>query len=93
MKSKKLKIISFKIDEKDLQALDRYAESNGISRSEVIRRALYKIISTQNSNENNDHEIKILRREISILNESGDSNIVRKNSNMRKNKIEIILRE
>ncbi|MEL9929405.1 MAG: DUF6290 family protein [Sulfolobales archaeon] len=99
MKGRKLKIVSFKLDERELEILDRYAENHGMSRSEVIRRALFKIISQENDENNEDHEIKILRRGLPTFIES-DNNIEYigkekdlKEDHFKRNRVEIAVRD
>jgi len=40
-----LKVISVKLDEETIELLDRYAEKKGLTRSEVIREAIRRIIN------------------------------------------------
>ena len=39
-----MKVISVKLDEETIELLDRYAEKYGLSRSDVIREAIRRII-------------------------------------------------
>jgi metal-responsive CopG/Arc/MetJ family transcriptional regulator len=41
-----LKVISVKLDEETIELLDKYAERNGMTRSEVIREAIRRIINS-----------------------------------------------
>jgi len=49
-----MKVVSFKIDPEMLELLDRYASRHNMDRSEVIRRAIYKMIK-----DNNTYNIKV----------------------------------
>ncbi len=42
-----MRVVTFKIDEDVLEKLDRYARRTGRSRSEVIRQALEKLLSSE----------------------------------------------
>jgi len=41
-----LKVISVKLDEETIELLDRYAEMKGLTRSEVIREAIRRVINS-----------------------------------------------
>jgi len=49
-----MKVVSFKIDPEMLELLDRYASKHNMDRSEVIRRAIDKVIK-----DNNTYNIKV----------------------------------
>jgi len=49
-----MKVVSFKIDPEMLELLDRYAIKHNMDRSEVIRRAIDKMIK-----DNNTYNIKV----------------------------------
>jgi len=49
-----MKVVSFKIDPEMLELLDRYASRHNMDRSEVIRRAIDKMIK-----DNNTYNIKV----------------------------------
>ena len=49
-----MKVVSFKIDPEMLELLDRYASKHNMDRSEVIRRAIDKMIK-----DNNTYNIKV----------------------------------
>ena len=40
-----VKIVTFKIDDRLLERVDRFAEKNGVSRSEVIREAIIRYLN------------------------------------------------
>ncbi len=42
-----MRVVTFKIDEDILEKLDRYARRTGRSRSEVIRQALERLLSSE----------------------------------------------
>ena len=42
-----MRVVTFKIDERALIELDKYANRNGLSRSEVIRMAIEKFIENE----------------------------------------------
>ena len=54
--SKRIKVVSFKLQEHELIELDRYAERRGLSRSEVIREALNKLIKGGFEDDGKDDE-------------------------------------
>ncbi|MGC9148233.1 MAG: ribbon-helix-helix protein, CopG family [Sulfolobales archaeon] len=56
MSNKRIKVISFKLQEHELIELDKYAEKKGVSRSEVIREALYRLIRKGGDGAENDDE-------------------------------------
>jgi len=45
------KVISVKLDEETIELLDRYAEKYGLSRSDVIREAIRRIIKNSREDE------------------------------------------
>jgi metal-responsive CopG/Arc/MetJ family transcriptional regulator len=49
-----MKVVSFKIDPEMLELLDRYASRHNMDRSEVIRRAIDRMIK-----DNNTYNIKV----------------------------------
>ncbi|MCC6021731.1 MAG: ribbon-helix-helix protein, CopG family [Sulfolobales archaeon] len=57
-----MRIITFKLDDRLLQAIDRYAVEHRMSRSEVIRLAIIKLV---NSNEYRGQKISIKKLTIS----------------------------
>jgi len=57
-----MRIITFKLDDRLLQAIDRYAIEHRMSRSEVIRLAIIKLV---NSNEYRSQRINIKKLTIS----------------------------
>ena len=46
-----MKVISVKLDEETIELLDRYAEKYGLSRSDVIREAIRRIIKNSREDE------------------------------------------
>lgn len=40
-----LRVVTFKIDEKLLEKLDKYARRHGMSRSDAIRRAIERLVT------------------------------------------------
>jgi metal-responsive CopG/Arc/MetJ family transcriptional regulator len=57
-----MRIITFKLDDRLLQAIDKYAVEHRMSRSEVIRLAIIKLV---NSNEYRGQKISIKKLTIS----------------------------
>ena len=43
-----MRVITFKIDEKLLEELDRYAMRNGMTRSDAIRKAIIELLKNSN---------------------------------------------
>jgi|ECHhosMinimDraft_1075155.scaffolds.fasta_scaffold00012_17 Ribbon-helix-helix protein, copG family. len=43
-----MRVITFKLEEEMVELLDRYAIRNGYNRSEVIRKAIERILSVDN---------------------------------------------
>ncbi len=41
-----LKVISVKLDEETIELLDKYAKKNGVTRSDVIREAIRRVINS-----------------------------------------------
>lgn len=40
-----LRLVTFKIDEKELEELDKFCERNGLTRSDAIRLAIRKLLN------------------------------------------------
>ncbi len=60
MSGKRIRVISFKLQEQELIELDKYAERKGLSRSEVIREALYRLIREEgDGDKDNDRYLSI----------------------------------
>ena len=57
-----MRVVTFKMDENLLEELDRYAVRNGLTRSDVIRRAIIELLR----NSNNGNRIKYRIRKIVI---------------------------
>jgi len=43
-----VRVVTFKVDERLLEELDRYASKSGLSRSDVIRRAIQSMLRQAN---------------------------------------------
>ena len=43
-----MRVVTFKIDEELLEKLDRYARRYGISRSDAIRKAIERLVTSEN---------------------------------------------
>ncbi|MGC9010419.1 MAG: ribbon-helix-helix protein, CopG family [Sulfolobales archaeon] len=99
MSGKRIRVISFKLQEQELIELDNYAERKGLSRSEVIREALYRLIREEgNGNKDDDKYLSIdfiskkIKSDTHNANETGSSNNGSKAnnwSNIRKHVISV----
>jgi|GEM_PF-209254 metal-responsive CopG/Arc/MetJ family transcriptional regulator len=47
----RVRVVTFKIEEETFELLDRYAAKHGFNRSEVIRRAIEKLVREELSRE------------------------------------------
>ena len=62
--SSRIRVVTFKLRADELAELDRYAEKRGLSRSEVIREAINKLIKNNNDSINDAIDINLTSRRV-----------------------------